>query len=139
MTATLPMTTARPAGAPPPSRAALGLLRQACDGLAEGHREADPLLRYPAAYLAALRAGAAVLAVRARPRPKRGASRSVWQLLAEVAPELGEWAAFFASCSDTRAAAEAGIARLVCRRDADDLLRQAEQFVGIVRGMVPVR
>jgi hypothetical protein len=115
------------------------LLRQAGDGLAEAHREADPLLRYPAAYLAALRAAAAVLAVRARPRPRRGAPRDVWNLLAEVAPELGEWAAFFASCSDTRAAAEAGIARLVGRRDADDLLRQSEQFVGIVRTLVPLR
>ena len=89
-------------------------------------------MRYPAAYLAALRAGAAVLAVRARPQPRRGRTRNVWQLLAEVAPELGEWAAFFASCSDTRAAAEAGIARLVGTRDADDLLRQAEQFVELV-------
>jgi hypothetical protein len=134
-----------PAGAGPPrvpaptSRATLGLLRQAGDGLAEAHGETDPLLRYPAAYLAALRAAAAVLAVRARPRPRRGAPRDVWHLVAEVAPELGEWAAFFASCSDTRAAAEAGIARLVGRRDADDLLRQAEQFVGIVRGIVPLR
>ncbi len=123
----------------PISRAALGLLRQAGDGLAEAHRETDPLLRYPAAYLAALRAAAAVVAVRARPRPRRGAPRDVWHLLAEVAPELGEWAAFFAACSDTRAAAEAGIARLVGRRDADDLLRQAEQFVGVVRGVVPLR
>ena len=72
-----------------------------------------------------------MLAVRAPGRGRgAGRSRNVWQLLAEVAPELGEWAAFFASCSDTRAAAEAGIARLVGRRDADDLLRQAEQFVG---------
>jgi hypothetical protein len=136
-----PTATGPPAPPPaaPTSRAALGLLRQAGDGLAEAHREAEPLLRYPAAYLAALRAAAAVLAVRARPRPKRGAPRDVWNLLAEVAPELGEWSAFFASCSDTRAAAEAGIARLVGRRDADDLLRQAEQFVGIVRTLVPVR
>lgn len=137
------VTTER-AAAPPPmpaptSRAAFGLLRQAADGLAESHGEADPLLRYPAAYLAALRAAAAVLAVRARPKPRRGAPRDVWHLLAEVAPELGEWAAFFASCSDIRAAAEAGIARLVSRRDADDLLRQAEQFVGIVREIVPLR
>ena len=123
----------------PTSPAALGLLRQAGDGLAEAHRQTEPLLRYPAAYLAALRAAAAVLAVRTRPRPRRGAPRDVWNLLAEVAPELGEWAAFFAACSDTRAAAEAGIARLVGRRDADDLLRQAEQFVGIVRAVVPVR
>jgi hypothetical protein len=133
---------AAPAGrlaAAPTSRAALALLRQAADGLVEAHRDDDPLLRYPAAYLAALRAGAAVLAVRARPRPRRGSTRNVWNLLAEVAPEFGEWAAFFASCSDTRAAAEAGIRRLVGRRDADDLLRQAEQFVGIVSASVPLR
>jgi hypothetical protein len=128
----------RPAPAPS-SRSALSLLRQAADGLAEAHRQPDPLLRYPAAYLAALRAGAAVLAVRARPQPRRGASRNVWQLLAQVAPEFGEWAAFFASCSDTRAAAEAGIARLVERREADDLLRQAEQFVGLVAESIPLR
>jgi SAV_6107-like HEPN len=132
-------TTVRPAGAAPPSRAGLALLRQASDGLAEAHRVEDPLLRYPAAYLAALRAGAAVLAVRARPEPRRGATRNVWQLLAQVAPEFAEWALFFASCSDTRAAAEAGIARLVGRREADDLLRQAEQFVGLVRAAIPVR
>lgn len=125
--------------AAPTSRAALGLLRQAADGLAEAHRVQDPLLRYPAAYLAALRAAAAVLAVRARPRPRRGSTRNAWQLLAEVAPELGEWAAYFASCSDTRAAAEAGIARLVGQREADDLMRQAEQFVGIVGAAVPLR
>jgi hypothetical protein len=124
---------------PPTSRAALSLLRQAADGLADAHREDDPLLRYPAAYLAALRAGAAVLAVRTRPRPRRGSTRNVWQLLAEVAPELGEWAAYFASCSDTRAAAEAGIARLVGQRESDDLLRQAEQFVGLVAGSVRLR
>ena len=123
----------------PPGRAAIGLLRQAAEGIAEAHGDEDPLRRYPAAYLAALRAGAAVLAVRARPRPRRGAGRSVWQLLAEVAPELAEWAAFFASCSDTRAAAEAGIARLVGQREADDLLRQAEQFVGLVGKVVLAR
>jgi SAV_6107-like HEPN len=123
----------------PTSRAALSLLRQAAEGLAEAYGVQDPLQRYPAAYLAALRAAAAVLAIRARPRPRRGATRNVWQLLAEVAPELGEWAAFFASCSGTRAAAEAGIARLVGQREADDLLRQAEQFVGIVRSSVLLR
>ncbi|HEY0816910.1 MAG TPA: SAV_6107 family HEPN domain-containing protein [Pseudonocardia sp.] len=128
----------RPLSAPTP-RAALALLRQAADGLTEAHRAPEPLLRYPAAYLAALRAGAAVLALRARPAPRRGASRSVWQLLAEVAPELGEWAAYFASCSATRAAAEAGIQRLVGQRDADDLVRQAEQFLDLVTDIVTGR
>lgn len=136
--ARVPAPRAAPAPAPT-SRAALGLLRQATDGLADAHRHTEPLLRYPAAYLAALRAAAAVLAVRARPQPRRGATRNAWQLLGEVAPELAEWAAFFASCSATRAAAEAGIARLVGQRDADDLLRQAEQFVGIVAESIPVR
>jgi len=129
----------RSLGPAPTSRAALGLLRQAADGLAEAHRHEEPLLRYPAAYLAALRAAAAVLAVRATPQPRRGATRNVWQLLAEVAPELAEWAAFFAACSSTRAAAEAGIARLVGPRDAADMMRQAEQFVGIVGASVPLR
>lgn len=134
------ITTDRPAVRPAPvSRSALGLLRQAADGLAEAHGTEDPMLRYPASYLAALRAGAAVLAVRAAPQPRRGAPRAVWDLLAAVAPELGEWAAFFASCSATRAAAEAGISRLVDRRAADDLLRQAEQFVGLVTELLPVR
>jgi hypothetical protein len=128
-----------PAPRPAPTpRTALSLLRQAAAGLAEAHRDDDPLRRYPAAYLAALRAAAAVLAVRAEPAP-RGAGRNVWDLLTRVAPELGEWAAFFASCSATRAAAEAGIERLVSRRDADDLLRQAEQFVALVGASVPLR
>jgi hypothetical protein len=124
---------------PPVSRSALALLRQAAEGLAEARRDPAPLVRYPAAYLAALRAGAAVLAVRAAPAGspgRRRGSRNVWQLLAEVAPELGEWAAFFAACSATRAAAEAGIARLVGRREADDLLRQSEEFVALVRIML---
>ena len=120
----------------PVSRSALALLRQAAECVAEGYRSPEPLLRYPAAYLAALRAGAAVLAVRAVPQQRRGRPRSVWEVLGEVAPELAEWSAFFASCSDTRAAAEAGIARLVGRREADDLLRQAEQFVGIARELL---
>ncbi|MCE0768703.1 hypothetical protein LWC35_38285 [Pseudonocardia kujensis] len=130
------ITTSERAPAAPVSKAALGLLRQASECVADGYRSPEPLLRYPAAYLAALRAGAAVLAARAVPEQRRGRPRSVWQLLGDIAPELGEWAAFFASCSDTRAAAEAGISRLVDRREADDLLRQAEQFVRIVRELL---
>jgi len=133
-----PRRAPRPAAAPTP-RAALDLLRQATEGLAEAHRRPEPLMRYPAAYLAALRAGAAVLALRARPAPRRRGSRSVWLLLGDVAPELAEWAAYFASCSATRAAAEAGIERLVSARDADDLLRQAEQFVDLVSDLVEGR
>ena len=49
-----------------------------------------------------------------------------------VAPELSEWAAFFAAGATKRAAAEAGIPRVVSAREADDLLRAAEQFVSLV-------
>jgi hypothetical protein len=63
----------------------------------------------------------------------------VWQLLTTVTPELAEWAAFFASCSATRAAAEAGITRLVNDRAADDLVRQAGQFIEVSRGLVRCR
>jgi hypothetical protein len=129
----------RPPVPAPTPRSAVGLLRQAADGIAEAHREPDPITRYPLAYLAALRAAAAVLAVRATPQPRRGSTRNAWQLLAAVAPELSEWAAFFASCSATRAAAEAGITRLVGQRDADDLLRQSEQFVQLVGSLIPMR
>jgi hypothetical protein len=54
-------------------------------------------------------------------------------LLAGVAPELAEWSAFFAATSATRAAAEAGVRRLVTSRDADDMVRQASQFLGLAR------
>jgi HEPN domain-containing protein len=138
MTATLPIEVPRVA-VPPPSAAARGLLRQAELGLAEAERLADPSRRFAAAHLAALRAGAAVLAVRGRPSGRRGAGRSVWQLLSAVAPELGEWAAFFAAGSATRAAAEAGITRLVTERAADDLVRQAGQFVEVTRRLMSHR
>jgi hypothetical protein len=57
---------------------------------------------------------------------------SVWALLTAVAPELGEWASFFAAGASKRAAAEAGIPRAVTTREADDLVRAADQFVDVV-------
>jgi len=61
-------------------------------------------------------------------------------LLTEVAPELGEWAAFFAAGAGKRAAAEAGVTRAVTGREADDLLRDAGTFLALVEttlGLVP--
>ena len=78
----------RPPVPAPTPRSAVGLLRQAADGIAEAHREPDPITRYPLAYLAALRAAAAVLAVRATPQPRRGSTRNAWQLLAVVEHQL---------------------------------------------------
>ncbi len=88
--------------------------------------------RYATAHRAALRATAAVLAVRTRPTTRRRGPQTAWALLVEVAPELGEWAAFFAANAGKRAAAEAGLLRAVSPREADDLLRDAETFLALV-------
>lgn len=117
---------------PPNVRA---LLQQARQGLLDAEYATHPVERYAYAHLAALRAAAAVLAVRARPR-RRAQPTSAWTLLATVAPELAEWSTFFAAASATRAAAEAGVHRLVTSRDADDLVRQADQFLALAQRSV---
>jgi hypothetical protein len=114
--------------------AALDLLAVARHGLAEATLTTRPYERYAAAHLAALRTAAAVLAARARPADgtSRRRPRSAWALLPEVAPELTEWAAFFAAGAGKRAAAEAGLSRAVTAREADDLLRDTETFLALV-------
>ena len=115
---------------------ALGLLAQAEAGLAAAELEEDSARRFADAYLAALRAAAALLAMRGRPHRARSRPMSVWTLLSSVAPELREWAAFFASCSATRASVQAGITRAVSIRSADDLVRQAGQFLELVSRLI---
>ena len=101
--------------------------------------------RYAAAHLAALRTAAAVLADRARPTaPKSRRARrptSAWVLLGQTAPELGEWATFFASGAGKRAAAQAGLRGAVSTREADDLCRDVAEFIAVVEaglGMLPL-
>jgi len=117
-----------------PHRSPHELLTLARRGIVEASGWGAPGQRYATAHLAALRAAAAVLAARARPAVGHRRSRptSVWVLLAQVAPEMGEWAAFFAAGAAKRAAAEAGISRVVTAREADDLLRDAERFLAVV-------
>ncbi|PRY33994.1 SAV_6107 family HEPN domain-containing protein [Umezawaea tangerina] len=121
-----------PVPLPQPPAAAVELLEHAREGIAEAERADQAADRFAVAYLAALRAGAAVLALRGRPHRGRAKPTSVWVLLAGIAPELAEWAAFFASASSTRAAVQAGITRVVTARSADDLVRQAAQFTALV-------
>jgi hypothetical protein len=117
-----------------PHRTPAQLLTIARQGLAEAAHTRPEGLRYATAHLAALRAAAAVLAARAQPAAHTRRSRvtSVWSLLVLVAPEFSEWAGYFALGAGKRAAAEAGIPRVVTAREADDLLRAAEQFVVVV-------
>jgi hypothetical protein len=132
-------------------RSAMDLLRAAADGIEEAAEISVPAERYACAHLAALRTAAAVLAARARPstaseraeaggirRPSgRGRRlRSAWELLVEVAPEMGEWADFFAAGARKRAAAEAGVWGAVTAREADDLVRAVENFFELVCRML---
>ena len=109
-------------------------LERAAESLREAITSTSVPERYALAHVAALRATAALLAARAEPvtPSRRRRQKNAWVLLAEVAPELGEWAAFFAAGADKRAAAEAGSRRAVTEREADDLVRDADRFLALV-------
>ena len=116
-------------------------LSRAAESLSEAMTTTEVTTRYACAHVAALRAAAALLAARARPATsRRRTQKNAWVLLAEVAPELGEWATFFAAGAAKRAAAEAGSTRAVTEREADDLVRDADRFLAVVEqalGMEP--
>ncbi|SDR70118.1 hypothetical protein SAMN04488570_0069 [Nocardioides scoriae] len=108
-------------------------LDRAATSLREAITSTDVPERYAQAHVSALRATAALLAARARPTATgRRPQKNAWVLLAEVAPELSEWASFFAAGAAKRAAAEAGSRRAVTEREADDLVRDADRFLALV-------
>lgn len=84
-----------------------------------------PADRYLAAHRAALRVAADVLA---RRRPRLRERRNIWAVVAQVAPELGEWAGYFAMLQLKVEAVQAGATGLVTAREADDLVRDAQAF-----------
>ena len=133
------LSNPRPPARPVPL-AASNLLAAARRGLNEAAASSRPGERYATAHLAALRCAAAVLAARTRPElpdTKRSRRpRNAWALLTAVAPELAEWAAFFAAGAAKRAAAEAGIDGVVTAREADDLLRDTQTFLALVETTV---
>lgn len=120
---------------PPIGPAVFDLLGRSHLTLESACRTSDVAERYRDAHLGALRAAAALVAARSVPSP-RSRPRSVWQVLPRIAPELGEWAAFFAACSTRRSAIDRG--EPVSVREADDLLRQAEMFLEIVQDTLGV-
>ena len=126
--------TVSPVHAPvhaPVAGAVLELLDRSRASLVAACRTGSVSDRFVEAHLAALRAAAALLAARSRPS-RRSRLRSVWEVLPEVAPELTEWAVFFASTAQQRAVLERG-ARVPTTREADDLLRQSETFHSLIR------
>ena len=120
-----PQSTTSPTTVPPtaPAGTVLDLLERARGGLLMACHSSTAAERYTQAHLSALRAGAALLAARSAPS-RRARPRSVWEVLPTVAPELTEWAVFFAESGRRRLALERG-ADVVTPRDADDLVRQA--------------
>jgi hypothetical protein len=113
-------------------------LERAAESLREAITSTSAPERYAHAHVSALRATAALLAARAQPAPpsRRARQRNAWVLLAEVAPELAEWATFFAAGAAKRAAAEAGLTSAVTEREADDLVRDATTFLGVVEAAI---
>lgn len=119
--------------------ATFDLLDRAHATLVLAHRSETTNDRYINAHLATLRSAAAVVADRTPARtsrhPGRGRGRGVapmrdtWTVLAALAPELTEWADYFALCGERRGALEAG--QIASPREADDLLRDAETFHGL--------
>jgi hypothetical protein len=113
-------------------------LRRAHSALAEAELAERPSDRYLAAHLTALRVVAIVLTHRAHSGTARpsGRPRNAWRMLAEVAPELAEWAAFFAATQAKRDAVRAGATSIVSTREADDLVRDVEAFLRLVERAV---
>ena len=123
----------------PAPRSARGLFDQAVHEQAEAVTATHPYDRYCGAHMAALRAAAAVVAARSVPAPPgRRRPRSVWDLLYREAPELADWAAYFASGATRRAAAQAGLPNAVSEQEAADLVRESEVFLGLVAEMLGI-
>lgn len=91
-----------------------------------------PAERYLLAHAAALRIAAEVLAGRPRTRGVLrtidGSPRNVWAVLGDLAPELAEWAGYFAALEPKRRTVAAGATAIVAEREADDLVRDARAF-----------
>ena len=126
---------AMPTTQPPVPDSALDLLARSDAELVAATLASAPDETLLHAHLAALRAGAALVQVRGRPGG-RPAPRTVWDMVAVLAPELAAWAAFFADNAGTRSAVEAGRGDLVDGRRAERALAAAEDFQTAVRAVI---
>lgn len=126
---TLPHPSGSDIPAAPVAGAVLDLADRSRSGLLAACHAHGAGERYSLAHLAALRAAGALLAARGR-AGQRSRPRSVWETVPSTAPELTEWAAFFATSGRRRQAIERGVE--VSTREADDLVRQAETFLDLV-------
>lgn len=122
---------------PPVPASALDLLRRSDAELVAAQLATSPEERFVHAHLAALRAGAALLEVTGRPR-RRPAPRTVWEMVAAVAPTLEHWTSYFAAGAAARAAIEVGRDAGMDDARADRTVAAAEDFQDAVRGHLAV-
>lgn len=111
------------------------LLRRADAELLAAQFASEPWEMFSHAHLAALRAGAALVAARGRPTG-RGAPRTVWGMLDAVAPELHPLSALFAQSATLRSAVDAGRFDLVTASRAERALTGATELVDAVRDLL---
>jgi hypothetical protein len=131
------MATALARLAPPTGPGSpMALLAHARSVLGDAAMADTPAERFSQAHLAALRIAAALFAARGRPTGARRRLMNAWVLLEAVAPDMSDWATYFAAAAPARAAAEAGATSAVTPRDADDQLRAAEQFLALVESAI---
>ena len=123
------------------------LFRDAREVLERARGEAAPSARLALAQVATVRTAGAVLALRDRPAcpPRTARRRSVWEVLARRAPELGEWAAYLAVPVDLAGVAgvagvggfgATAISEAAPERVADDRVRDAERFLAAAERVV---
>ncbi|WP_265523325.1 SAV_6107 family HEPN domain-containing protein [Oerskovia flava] len=125
------MTTHTQGSAPTVVPAEVGRIMVRADAeLVQASLAVEPAERFVHAHLGALRAAAAVVALRAVPHRGRSRSKvaSVWDRLAVAEPALAPWSVYFASGARVRAAVDAGRFDAVDARRADELMACAEDF-----------
>lgn len=111
------------------------LLQRADAELVAAQFSSEAWERFYHSHLAALRGGAALLAVRGRPGGRRP-PRTVWDMLRVVAPELEHWSDCFAGGAGLRSAIEAGRFDAVSEERAEQALCAAEDFIDELRALL---
>ncbi len=117
-----------------PASEVLALLDRSDAELVAADLAGSPEERFVHAHLAALRAGAAVVAANGR-TGRRRAPRPVWELVAQAAPELAGWSARFLAAAPLRAGVETG-RRAVPASRADRAVEEATAFSVAVRELL---
>ncbi len=112
------------------------LLRRAYDELDQLSATAPLEDNFLHAHMAALRAGAALLALSPQTGRRRGPVRSVWVQISELDEVWEPWAALFASGAAIRAAIETGRGVSLGQDQVVHTEQAATDFVGIVTDAV---